>query len=791
MRTTFYRKVIYAVSLVVLVLLLYFIGHPARIVTQADGDVRQEPGGLLARYRVKAELTEAQISEIDPASNTIKLATFGMRGIAIAMLWHQAIEKQKRHEWNDVVAIANQIIFLEPHFITIWDFLGWTLAYNASAEFDDYRERYRWVIRGIDFLITGLKKNQRAPKLYKVTGWTISQKIGIADEVDQYRRLLKADEAFGLRHDCPLPSDRDNWILGRRWYHQGEELVLRDGISLGTESDFIYFANSRLNLFNYAKWKRKDGIFGEEAIRAWDNALAEWREFGRMELSSAIPVDGKMQMTKTSVAKRGKLETVDIVRQEEKELLAELNELAPDLKETLCIARWQQLGETKGQQGTLLSQLEIADELIGPYQPVEELQLIRQWLDKNEPNWQTRLTADRNVLIPEDQAEIRKIPSMFLDDDQRAIVNKTDSEVLQVRQRSMDILKLTPRTLSQEIQELDISREKKSRAREIVEELDTHEGRMQLSELFRGILNYESRFQEVAIERTQQADDAHRIRYEARKAYYDGRLADSLNGWLDAMRKWDDLLDLEEFKKMATDPEFVRAHIDIAEKFLIILDDANKIFSDVSGDPVPLHRLMWSKVFREENGTPKGLAALEYAKKEYDQVITETDETKLREGLEKVEKYFQTVTEYFSRANGHEKFMEHAPFFDWRDRIIESSAYYIRLLEKQGKPIPEPLILRSYVELMLKHDPAVTAANEILLGAIPLIQDKKYEEVQSVLDGAVAAWEVILEKYPIIAHDPTNPTYVDIAQLAAQYVEVLQAQEKPIPDEFPLKTFLR
>ena len=791
MRATLQRKVLYAVSLIVLMLLLYFIGRPAQVTVQAGGEIRAVPGGVLAQYRTQEGLTEAQMGEIDPASSTIKLATFGMRGVAIALLWHQANEKEKRHQWNDVVAIGNQIIFLEPHFISVWDFLGWKLAYNASADFDDYRERYRWVIRGIDFLLTGLKKNQRAPKLHEKIGWTISQKIGIADEVEQYRRLLREDDAFGSRHDCPLPSDRDNWLLGRRWYHMGEALVL-SGVSIGNQSDFIYFANSRLNLFNYAKWKRKDGIFGEETIMAWQRALEEWKEFGRMDLATAIPNDGTYRMTKENKDKahRAKLETVDIVREEEKALLEELHNIAPGLKKTLCIERWQQLGEQPIQQGSLLPMLEKAYELNIKYYPMEELQTIRQWLEENEPDWKTRLTADRNSMIPVDQTELRNLPSMFLNEEDRATLSKVDGEIAQVMQRSLEVLRITPKLLEQEIQELDVPRTQKNRAKAIVSELEGHKARMHYSELFRGILNYPERFREVAIQTTQQADDAHRIRYEARKAYYEGRLADSLNGWLDAMRKWDELLDLEEFKGLASDSEFIRDNIDIAEKLLIILDDSNKIFSDVSGDPVPLHRLMWHRVFQDVT-TPPGITALDYAKKIYDRALTKTDVTQRQEELEKAERHFMTVAQNFSSINFQEKFMEYAPFFELRDRMLESSAYYIKSLEAQGKPLPEPLILRSYVELMLKHDPAVAAINEILVSAIPLLQEEKYDEALSLLDGAVAAWQVILEKYPVIAHDPTNSAYTDVARLSMQYAEVLRAQGKSVPDDFPLKAFLR
>ena len=792
MQATYYRKILYGVSLLVLLLCLYAIGYPARVTVDAGGDVRPDPGGFLAQLRAEAGLSEAQMGKIDPASSTIKLATFGMRGVAVALLWHQANERQKRHDWNDVVAIANQIIFLEPHFETIWEFLGWTLSYNASAEFDDYRERYRWVIRGIDFVITGLEKNRQSTKLHKATGWFISQKIGIADEVEQYRRLLKDDEAFGLRHDCPLPSDRDNWILGRRWYHRGEDLVLRGGESLGNQSDFIYFANSRLNLFNYAKWKRKDGIFGEEAIKAWDDAIIEWREFGRLELSTAIPGDGTYSVTKKNrhTVHRTKLEITDIVQEEEKVLLTELDAIAPELKATLSIERWQELGDTVGQQGSVLPLLEKVDELNPKYYPVNELRTIRTWLEEKAPDWKDRLTADRNSLIPGDQSEMRNIPSMFLDEEDRAALGVTDGDLSQLQSRTLERLRLSPKVLSDEIQELDVPREAKGRARNIVDELDGHRERLRHSDLFRGILNYESRFKEVAVERTELADDAHRLRYEARKAYYDGRLADARNGWLDAMRKWDELLDLEEFKDRATDGDFVRERIDLAEKFLIILDDSNMIFSDVADDPVPFRRLMWHRAFQEDDSFANTVTALEYAKKEYEKALTETDTSKRSEGLEKAERYFLIVAERFNGMNYREKYVEYAPFFDLRDRVLEASAYYIRSLESQGKAIPEPLILRSFVELMLKHDPAVTAANEMFFNALRLIREEKYDEAQPLLDGAVAAWQTLLDKYPIITHDPTNSAHSDVVRLATQYVGMLQAQEKPIPADFPLKAFV-
>jgi hypothetical protein len=682
-------------------------------------------------------------------------------------------------------------VFLEPHFTTIWEFLGWNLSYNASAEFDDYRERYRWVIRGIDFLTRGVELNTQAPKLCKATGWTISQKIGIADENQQYRRLLREDEEFGLRHNCQLPSERDNWILGRRWYHQGENLVLQ-GVSIGNESDFLFFSNSRLNLFNYAKWKRKDGIFGEEAIRAWENADAEWREFAKKDLSTAIPEDGSLQMRPGVNARRTTLETTDIVREEAKNRLQELNAFAPDLKQNLCISRWKQFAETKGQQGSLLQALETANERPKPHSswPHEELRIIREWLDENEPDWRKRLQTDLDSLYTDEQLELKKVPFLLLEVDQRDILNKAESAIGQVRDRAFAMLRITPKVLSEEIQELDVSQDAKRRARAITAEMDGHKERTKMSDLYRDILNFEYRLREVEVERTQQADNAQKFRYFGRIAYYDGRIADSINGWLDAMKQWEELYELPGFDDIADDARFVREIIDIVEKFVILLDNDNKIFSDVAENKVPMDTMIRNKL-EQENDPESAILALEYAKKEFEKALTEQDEAKRTEKLEKMEQYFQIISLRFESINMDIEFMKLAPLFDIRDYMIDSNAYYVKTLQSLGKPLPEPFPLRSFVELMMKHDPAIGKATTAIETGLPLLRDKKYAEAQTEFEKAIELWKPILNKYPIIPLDSTLQMHMDITMLTSLYAETLKAQEKTIPEDFPLKTFLK
>ncbi len=41
-----------------------------------------------------------------------------------------------KKDWTNLSATLNQLTKVQPHFISVWRFQGWTLAYNCSTEFD-------------------------------------------------------------------------------------------------------------------------------------------------------------------------------------------------------------------------------------------------------------------------------------------------------------------------------------------------------------------------------------------------------------------------------------------------------------------------------------------------------------------------------------------------------------------------------------------------------------------------------------------------------------------------------
>jgi hypothetical protein len=272
-RQRFIRKIVYACVIAALLLPLAWLSQPETTASK---------GGRLAQLRSEYQLGQAQLGDIDPASETIKLATLGMRGVAANLLWDKANEYRKTEDWVNLSATLEQIAKLQPNFVSVWIFQGWNLSYNISVEFDDYRDRYYWVIKGIDFLKEGTQYNKDDPRLLSKIGWTISNKIGRADEHVQYRRLFRDDDEF----NGALPrAQRDNWLVGREWMLQAEDAVAK-GAPIRGESPLLFYSHPVMCLMNYAEALEEEGTFGEVAKNAWRRSGDAWADFSNRDLPS-------------------------------------------------------------------------------------------------------------------------------------------------------------------------------------------------------------------------------------------------------------------------------------------------------------------------------------------------------------------------------------------------------------------------------------------------------------------------------------------------------------------------
>jgi len=312
-RRSFYRKVAYGVAIAVLLFPLALLSSPASV---------NDEGGKLARLRNDPEhpLSQASLGQIDPASETMKLATLGLRGVAVNLLWEKANYYKMTEDWTNLTATLEQLAKLQPNFITFWKFQAWNLTYNVSVEFDEYHDRYAYVRRGIEFLKEGEKYNRDNPNLLWDLGWFIGEKIGRADEHVQYRRLFANDDDF---HGPDVPQDqRDNWLAGKEYYLKGIDAVDNKGKSIGRKNPANFYSSPAMAQMDYSEAIEEDGFF-DKARRGWIQAQKEWEEFGR------LPIEHSTGMV-LRLGEQKKLEA------EVNEMLLALDALVPGLRDKMA-----------------------------------------------------------------------------------------------------------------------------------------------------------------------------------------------------------------------------------------------------------------------------------------------------------------------------------------------------------------------------------------------------------------------------------------------------------------------
>ncbi len=163
------RKIVYIVLIVALFTTTLFIRKWAgrySIESQAD----------------QLALREQNLGDVDLTDRALRLSLTGSRGFAVCALWYAAIDRQMRHEWNEVELLVRSVIKLQPHFITPWLFQSWNLAYNVSVECDRVRDKYFYIARGVQLLAEGDRQNKNDPNIRFYVGMYTQNKIGISDE---------------------------------------------------------------------------------------------------------------------------------------------------------------------------------------------------------------------------------------------------------------------------------------------------------------------------------------------------------------------------------------------------------------------------------------------------------------------------------------------------------------------------------------------------------------------------------------------------------------------------------
>lgn len=213
------RKFVYLGGILLLLIPVILLGLPS------DGSPGS--GGTVARLRQTLDLGESDLGELDPSGSAMNLVLLGLRGVAANILWMQAEEQKTHKDWEQMRATTEQIIRLQPHFVKVWEYNGWNLAFNVSAEWDAVSDRYFWVKEGGKFLQKGVARNRRSSDLNWHVGRVYGPKIGLADEARFYRRFFRQDPDPKFQSSIDPDwneRDEDNYLVAKLWFGRANEV---------------------------------------------------------------------------------------------------------------------------------------------------------------------------------------------------------------------------------------------------------------------------------------------------------------------------------------------------------------------------------------------------------------------------------------------------------------------------------------------------------------------------------------------------------------------------------------
>lgn len=212
------RKFVYLGAILLLLIPIIWLGMPA--------DGTPNSGGSIARLRQKYDLGESDLGRLDPSGAAMNLALLGLRGVAANILWMKCEEQKNQKDWPELRVTTDSIIRLQPHFEKVWEYNGWNLAYNVSAEWDAVPDRYFWVKEGGKFLQRGVERNRRSSALRWHVGRVYGPKIGLSDEARYFRRYFyqDPDPQFNKSADPEFNvTNEDNYLVSKRWFQQAND----------------------------------------------------------------------------------------------------------------------------------------------------------------------------------------------------------------------------------------------------------------------------------------------------------------------------------------------------------------------------------------------------------------------------------------------------------------------------------------------------------------------------------------------------------------------------------------
>jgi hypothetical protein len=184
---SFYRKITYLVLIVALLTANRFYLLPT--VTDAA---------------TKYELQETNLGEVDLGGSAARFALTAFRGPLVCWMWSDAIDRQKRHEYDKFELVIEALTKLQPHFKGPWRYQAWNLAFNVSVEFDRVQDKYFYIAEGVRWLTRGERVNRQRvydwdtgdfkvvgdPDLRGEIAFYLQDKMTVSDETAYYRCMF-------------------------------------------------------------------------------------------------------------------------------------------------------------------------------------------------------------------------------------------------------------------------------------------------------------------------------------------------------------------------------------------------------------------------------------------------------------------------------------------------------------------------------------------------------------------------------------------------------------------------
>ncbi len=207
-RAAIVRKAIYLGAILVLFTVSMFWRGAIPVPLGSSTASASTPFRWAASHTIKSQAERLEVWELDEregesdiTGSALQLTLTGSRGIAVTALWLSAIDKQKRNDFHEFELRVKAVTKLQPNFITPWIFQSWNIAYNVSVEMHGSGDMYFYIVRGIQLLAEGERRNSRSPDMRYQIAFYYQNKFGVSDQVEILRCLYDLS--------CIPPTKRD------------------------------------------------------------------------------------------------------------------------------------------------------------------------------------------------------------------------------------------------------------------------------------------------------------------------------------------------------------------------------------------------------------------------------------------------------------------------------------------------------------------------------------------------------------------------------------------------------